>query len=44
MAKRILEVELVDPDLFIETIPNISYKKEIYQVLVNAILDKVINR
>lgn len=35
---KVLEVELVDPDLFIEVIPDKTKKKEIYQNLVNAIL------
>lgn len=34
---KIMEIELVDPDLFIETIPDKKIKREVYQELVNAV-------
>lgn len=40
---KVMEVELVDPDLFIETIPDENLKKEVYEDLVHAV-DKYLNR
>lgn len=34
---RVMEVELVDPDLFIETIPDPALKKEVYEDLVHSV-------
>ena len=34
---RVMEVELVDPDLFIETIPDPVLKKEVYEDLVHSV-------
>lgn len=34
---RVMEVELVDPDLFIETIPDEHLKKDVYEDLVHSV-------
>ena len=34
---RVMEIELVDPDLFIETIPDPVLKKEVYEDLVHSV-------
>lgn len=34
---RVMEVELIDPDLFIETIPDPVLKKEVYEDLVHSV-------
>jgi len=34
---KVLEIELIDPDLFIETIPDKNFKNEIYQDIVDMV-------
>lgn len=38
---KVMELELVDPDLFIETIPEKELRDRIYQKLVDTIKDKI---
>lgn len=38
---KVMELELVDPDLFIESIPNKELRQNIYQKLVDIIKDKI---
>ena len=38
---KVMELELVDPDLFIETIPDIELRNAIYQKLVDAVKNKI---
>ena len=38
---KVLEVELVDPDLFIEAIPDSKFKQGIYESLAEEICKKV---
>lgn len=34
---KVMEIELVDPDLFIETITDKKVKREVYQKLVDSV-------
>ena len=38
---KVLELELIDPDLFIETIPDKNRRNEMYQELVNDVLKRI---
>lgn len=37
---EVMEVEMTDPDLFIEAITDIDYKNEVYQKIVDAVIKK----
>lgn len=38
---QIIEIELLDPSLFIETIPNITYKRNVYDKLAKSIIKSI---
>ncbi len=37
---KVLEIELTDPDLFIETIPQKSLREDIYKEIIKSIKQK----